>query len=368
MIEYESDGLSLAETFPPGEYIDEELKARGWTQEDLARILGKPFQAVNAIINAKKEITPETALALGKAFGTSAELWLNLEAAYRLDKARAKPRDPYVARRARLYTLAPIKELQKRGWIKKTDNIDQLEAEVCRFFELKSIGDEPILRMAARRGGPNEPLTSSHIAWAFRAKHLAARKSARAFDRVRFKELLPGLVRRSAEQDGIRRAFEDLTEAGVRVIKLEKLRKTKIDGAAFWLDSASPVVALSLRYRRIDYFWFTLMHELAHIREEKIAEGHMDSELGETRTSETKESASEHKADSLASNWLIPQRALDTFVRKNRPFFGRKAIETFARDRGIHPAIVVGRLQHAGTISYSHLRTMLGKLPDIAEE
>jgi HTH-type transcriptional regulator/antitoxin HigA len=85
--------------FPAGDFIREELEARGWTQRDLAEIVGRPVQVINAIVNAKKEITPETAIALGAAFGTSPEFWLNLESAYRL--ARIGPTDPAIAARAR---------------------------------------------------------------------------------------------------------------------------------------------------------------------------------------------------------------------------------------------------------------------------
>ena len=91
---------AVAEVFPPGESIREELEARGWTQKDLAEILGRPLQAINGIVNAKKEITPQTAAELSQAFGTSPELWLNLEAAYRL--SRVKTLDTGIARRARL--------------------------------------------------------------------------------------------------------------------------------------------------------------------------------------------------------------------------------------------------------------------------
>ena len=74
----------IAQAFPPGDFIREELEARGWTQRDLAEILGRPAQVISAIVNAKREVTPETAVALGAAFGTSAEFWLGLESAYRL--------------------------------------------------------------------------------------------------------------------------------------------------------------------------------------------------------------------------------------------------------------------------------------------
>jgi HTH-type transcriptional regulator/antitoxin HigA len=91
--------------FPPGDFLREELEARGWSQKDLAEILGRPFQTVNAIINGKKEITPETAIALAAALGTSAEFWLNLETAHRL--AQIPPADPAIAARARKRASSP---------------------------------------------------------------------------------------------------------------------------------------------------------------------------------------------------------------------------------------------------------------------
>lgn len=78
-----------AEVFPPGDYIREELEARGWTQSDLAKVMGRSQPAVNEIINGKRGITPESALALSAAFGTSPEFWMNLETIYSLSQARA---------------------------------------------------------------------------------------------------------------------------------------------------------------------------------------------------------------------------------------------------------------------------------------
>lgn len=87
-----------AEIFPPGDFLREELAARGWSQGDLARILGRPVQTINMIVNARKSITAETAKALGLALGTGPELWMNLETAYQLKNA-PEP-DPRIARRA----------------------------------------------------------------------------------------------------------------------------------------------------------------------------------------------------------------------------------------------------------------------------
>ena len=76
-----------AEVFPPGDYIREELEARGWTQGNLAEIIGRSQPAVNELITGKRGITPETALALSAAFGTSPEFWLNLQMIYALAHA-----------------------------------------------------------------------------------------------------------------------------------------------------------------------------------------------------------------------------------------------------------------------------------------
>jgi HTH-type transcriptional regulator/antitoxin HigA len=73
---------------PPGESIQEELAARGWTQRDLAKKMRRPPQAINEIIRGRRQITAETALELGHAFGTSAEMWIGMEARYRLHLAR----------------------------------------------------------------------------------------------------------------------------------------------------------------------------------------------------------------------------------------------------------------------------------------
>ena len=87
-----------APVFPPGDFIREEIEARGWTQGDLAKILDRPLQTVNTIINGKKAVTPETAVELAAAFGTSPEFWLNLEAAYAL--SRTPPPNPAIAKRS----------------------------------------------------------------------------------------------------------------------------------------------------------------------------------------------------------------------------------------------------------------------------
>jgi len=73
-----------AEVFHPGEHLRDELRARGWTQSDLARIVARPLQAINEIVLGKKRVTAGTAKEIGLALGTGPELWINLQTAYDL--------------------------------------------------------------------------------------------------------------------------------------------------------------------------------------------------------------------------------------------------------------------------------------------
>src|SRR3990172_5930246 len=139
-----------AEVFPPGEFLKDELEERGWTQGDLAEILGRPISLVNEIIAGKRGITPETATGLAAAFGTSPEFWMNLESAYQLWRVREDGSNS-IARKAKIYSKAPVKEMLRRGWIEPSDNVDVLEKQILKFFEMQSLDEEPEFQPHAAR-------------------------------------------------------------------------------------------------------------------------------------------------------------------------------------------------------------------------
>ncbi|MHC4797931.1 MAG: HigA family addiction module antitoxin [Planctomycetota bacterium] len=350
----------------PGEILKDELETRGWSQCDLAEILGRPIQAVNEIILGKKAIVPSTAVELSRAFGTSAEFWLNLESAYRLDLLhQQKKEDDDIAKRAQLYTLVPVKELAKRGWITNTDDIAVVEREICRLLEVKSIDETPDLAFAARKSDPYNLFNSSQVAWICRARQLARCQKVNIFNQRKLSSEASNLGQLSIKDKGIGRVPGVLSELGVRFVIVEPLPQTYIDGAAFWLDSRSPVVALAMRYDRIDYFWFTLMHELAHIVKDRKHTGYLDNNLvGPSAESSSDKPIEEQEADKTACEWLIPKKDIDDFIAQTKPYFSKSAIVKFAEHIGVHPGIIVGRLQYVGEIPYSHNRGMLVKVRD----
>ena len=87
-----------SEPFPPGEYLKDELDARGWTHEDLASVVGISRRQVINLIQGKSGITPDTAHALAEAFGQNAQTWMNLQVSYEL--ALAAQKDRGIKRRA----------------------------------------------------------------------------------------------------------------------------------------------------------------------------------------------------------------------------------------------------------------------------
>ena len=350
-----------AEIFPPGEFIREELEARGWTQGDLAQIMGRPLRLVNELIAGKKQITPETAHGLAEAFGDNDPLyWMNLDSAYRL--AKSGPADDAVAKRARLYSLFPVREMIKRRWIEPSANLDVIEHRVCRFFGIKSLDEPPCLAHAAKAARYDER-TSLQYAWLYRAKNLAEGVHSLPYSESKLRAALNTLRTLLAAPEEVRQVPHILANAGVRFVIVEFLPGAKIDGAAFWLGE-TPVIALSLRFDRVNNFWFVLRHEIEHIlsRDGQVT---IDIELMEELQRNEDLPAEEAKANIAAAEFCVPSDELNDFILRVRPLYSEKRILLFAKRIGVHPGLVVGRLQFRNEIPYTHFHKHMVKMRDL---
>ena len=356
-----------AEVFAPGEFLREELDARGWTQADLAEILGRAPRDVSEIVTGKRSITPETARGLEQALGTSALFWLNLESAYRL--SRTKPASGDVGRRARLYEKAPVKDMVRRHWIEPSDSIEVLEKQVLDFFGIKSIDEEPEFKIAARMSSSYRELSPPQKAWLFRARHLARAVQAGPFSEARFAAGIERLRRLFSNPADVRHVPRILAEAGVRFVVLEHLPQTRIDGACIWLDSKSPVVVVSMRYDRIDWFWHTVIHELDHVKNRDGLDQDfrlIDTDLvGEHTVADESKPENERAADRFAAETLVAPKELADFIMRVRPLYSARMIEGFAARLKVHPGVVVGQLQFRRELPYSQHRKYLVKVRDI---
>ena len=334
----------------PGSIIRAELDARGWTQKDLARIMGRPEKTISQIVNGHKQITPETALELAAAFGTSAELWLNLEARYRLREAEGEHGTSEIERKGRLYDMLPISELQKRGWIDEHEAIDDLEREVRSFLGIARLTARPRVLVSLRQSAVRVPEVGAEVAWACRVEQLASAQQIGPFDRQQLADAIPALARLSVEPEGVTKVPAFLARLGVHFVIVPHLDRTYLDGAALGAEGR-PIVALTLRYDRIDHFWFTLLHEQAH-----IVAGHEGGYLDDLDQAPT--TPEEVEANQMAQDWLLDPEALARFVAATAPYFSEKRIRAFAAEQGRHPGIVVGRLHHEGHTDHAHLRKL----------
>lgn len=349
----------VRKAFPPGRLLSEELQRRGWSQADFAQIVGRPPRVVNEIIKAKRAITPETALAFAGAFGTGAEFWLNMESAYQLSKVRVELAP--IAKRARIYERFPIREMQKRGWIPITKNLERLERSVLEFFEIDTIEHDLRPAHAAKRSSYEE-ISPLQAAWLARARHLCARQAVRVqYRNSNLAGLYKSLQSHLRHPEDTSQVPEILLSAGIRFVIVEALPSSKIDGACLWLNKTAPAIALSLRYDRHDMFWHALFHELDHIEHEEGQDDPMldrDLFMSDPKT----EPEGELRANKNAANRLIPSHEFEAFVAQAKNSYSEAYITRFADQMHVHPGIAVGRLQHSECIPWSSYNFLKSKV------
>lgn len=328
-----------AEAFPPGDFILEEISARHWTQEDFAKILGKPLPTVNQIIKGKRAIIPDTAKRIAAAFGNSAQFWMNLETSWQLYNSDSTDEEQ-VKRNARLYDLLPVREMQRRGWIKGTKTPSELEDELKSFFGVSSLLDNPEIVQAARMSVHHEQARAALSAWSHRAFAVSQSLQVNKFTRSRVPNLIKKLRLLFTEPEEIRHVPRILAEFGIRFVIVEHLKGTRLDGASVSDSASEPVISISLRLGRLDNFWFTLIHEIAHVYYEDGKR--WDVNIMETKTDDD----TEIRADEFAQSTLIPPDQMESFIIRTTPLFSRNKIVNFSRRMGVHPAIVIGQLKH----------------------
>lgn len=358
---------TAAEIFPPGEFLREELEARNWSQTQFAEIIGRPVRLINEIIAAKKSITPETATQLAASLGTSAELWMNLETQYQLSKVRAK--DVGIERKAKLHAKFPVRQLVKRGWIEQTKDIDVLEQQILKFYELESADDTPLLAYAAKRS--SELVTMLQLTWLFRVRQIAGGQVVKKYRSAALGEALEKLHVLLSAPEELRKVPAILNEAGVRFVLVEALPSSKIDGACLWLTPEQPVIALSARLDRIDNFWFVLRHEIEHLLREHGKDAHwmLDEDLCDSNVAAV--AIEERQANAAASQFAVPDGELFDYMTRVKPYyFSEERVIGFAGRLGVHPGLVVGRLHKrlentSYPTPYKFLRSYLVKIRHI---
>ena len=356
--------MDLALYRTPGQLIAALLAERGWTQRVLGIVLGVGDPVVAKMANDKRAIDAEMALQLSEVFGVAPEEFLYRQKDYELAVARFKVlADPGRATRATLFGELPVADMIKRGWIDAAmTDPKKVEAELMRFFGVSSVDEIPVLPHAAKKTEMASPATPAQIAWLYRVKQMASDMMTMRYSPTSARTVVKRLAGLRSEADEVRHVPKILTECGIRFVIVETLGSAKIDGVCFWLNDFTPVIGMSLRFDRIDNFWFVLRHEIEHvIRRHGAGAAMLDADLD----AQIQDVGSEEAvANAAAADFCVPNEQLEKFIARKSPFFADRDVVGFARTLKVHPGLVAGQVRrHTG--KYNILQDHLVKVRTI---
>ena len=252
----------------------------------------------------------------------------------------------------------PIKQMIAWGWITAPSSQVRSEEILRPFFA--AVGDLKPRAILCRSSSHVRVARSmddySLTAWSARvlAKASVSPPVVQYEPGILSDEFLCKVAQLSVSDTGPLLARDFLEEHGIQLVVERYLPRTYLDGAIIMTNKLRPVIGLTLRYDRIDNFWFTLMHELAHLAL------HLDSESDifyDDLDIEAEDDSHEREANQLAGEVLIPYDVWENSLasRLRSP----QAAEHLAKQLNIHPAIVAGRMQHEFK-AYQLLRNLVG--------
>lgn len=334
---------------PPGDTILDLLEERSWTQQQLADRLGYSLKHVNQLIKAKVPLTEDAAIRLQNVLGASVGFWLTREAQNRervavLDAAqRHVEMIPWLER-------FPVREMMEVGLLAK-QRIDAkskpaIVGELLIFFGVATPdqwqSQYGCMEVAFRRSREDQADIAAISVWLRMGERSAEKLDGPAYDEARFKAALTEVRGLSCRppQEFQPRMKQLLHDAGVAFVVVPALPKTHVSGVARWLNARRPLIQLSLYGKQNDRFWFSFFHEAAHILLHSQQKKSVFLDDPSKTSSSSKE---EQQANAWARDFLISPSHARAFAGMPKT---RTAVVSFAQSIGIHPGIVVGRMQH----------------------
>lgn len=322
-------------------------------QKDMVPFIGTKSK-VSEVLNGKRPLTLSMMRSLNKGLGISAEVLLKEPGANFPDDIQDLE-----------WSRFPVVEMAKRCWIPEVDDIKEKAEELIRDFIAQAGGLQTVSTILLRQGRSGRYNLKMDryalIAWCIRVLTLARKNPVKT-------KYIKGTVKLNTLQEVARLSYFDngpllareyLEKHGIHLIVVPHLPKTYLDGAAFLLPDGTPVIGLTLRYDRIDNFWFCLLHELAHVSKhlspsERIIVDDLDLRGSEVEMG----NIIEKEADEMTRDGLIPKKVWD-----RKPSEGKTTtseVYAMAAKLKIHPAIIAGRIRYEQN-NYKLLSRHVGK-------
>jgi HTH-type transcriptional regulator/antitoxin HigA len=333
----------------PVEAIKFRMDQQGLKHKDLVPYIGSKSK-VSEVLSGRRELSKPMIRNLVTHLGIPADVLLQ-------ETGASLPPDTAYQQGKHF----PISEMLKRGWFhgfKGTLAEAKTQLEDLLHGFVGKLGANALIPALNRQLIRDNGKQDSHAlnAWRIRVANLALNESIHPYTvGTVTPEFLKDLAILSSLSAGPLLAKEFLNKNGVHLICESHLPKTHLDGAALKLPNGTPVVALTLRHDRLDHFWFTLFHELAHVAlhlDQNSADVFFDDLMAEGKESEW-----EREADALAAASLIPDAEWQSarLTAKSSP----ASVLAFSERLRISPAIPAGRIRY-GENNYVILRSLIG--------
>lgn len=329
----------------PAEAIRFRMEQSGLKQQDLVPYIGSKSR-VSEVLAGKRELTLPMVRKLHEGLGIPLKSLV----------ADANATIPPVIDTASY----PVKEMFLRGFFaaafgKDWSKVKERAEEMLQQF-FRGRQEEGLLAFNRQTSGKNTKVNLAAVhAWRCRVLDCAEALQLPPYDEAVLSEaFFQQLKAMSQLSNGPILVQQRLHEVGIAMVIEKQLPQTYLDGAAMWHPKGFPVVALTLRYDRLDNFWFTLFHELGHVKK------HLNPKDGEcfidTDIDARSEKAIEREADQFALNTFISEKQWDRLGSLEYA----DEIKAAAIQLAIDPAIIAGRLRREAN-DYRKHRTLIGQ-------
>lgn len=308
------------------------MEQEGLSQRDLIPYIGS-LPKVSEVLNGKRKLSLNMVKKLSSRLGISADILIATPEGHFSDSDID-------------WLKFPLAEMRKRDFFSSTMSLPELkeyaQEKVTDYLQgiTGGMALSPImLKTTAHYRGNNKEI-DAYALWIWQARVLQkAEQSPLSTDYKKGtvdKKFMRSLCQLSWSDNGPLLAIEFLNKHGIYLIIEPHFKQTYLDGAVCFDRKGHPIVALTLRHDRLDNFWFSLLHELAHIA--LHFDGTFEWFLDDLDT--VNQDHKEEEADKCATSAFISEEkwspeSLDSVI----------SILEFAKEEKIHPSIVIGRLR-----------------------
>lgn len=346
--------------FHPGYYINQLIEDMGVTQEEFAVRMGVSAKTISLIVNGEANLSDDMALKLSNMYGTSVDIWLNLQSEYS-KKILEIEKEEDMKKQIGISYKIDYSYFVKNNFLPNTKKSREKVNNLRAFLNVSSL--ETLNRidyLVNFRSGikqfEDKNIINANV-WLQTAMNIGRKKDCCNYNETKLKSYL-GEMRSMTLQDfnkSITKLDEIFKECGVCFVFIPKLKNCGINGAVKWIDKTKVLLAINDRMRYSDVFWFSLFHEIKHVMQKKITKTIING-----ISQQDLDYSLEYEANEFSKNILIPKENYANYI--NNCEINYDSILTFASSINIHPGIVVGRLINDDIISPSHYQELRTKI------